>query len=142
MHLRQLANPWVLGAVVDGNTTELAVLAFARKHLHMDTLPLIRKALSGITTVICDCKLGHTAVKSLLTRLQTTGSPHVTRYSETHQKGAGTAAVRHGLGARRRRSRLKPQSAMALAAMANLRAAATCSVLKQSRQATFGAGHH
>ena len=47
-----------MSAVVDGNTTEFAVLTFAREHLRAGALPLLRKALSGITTISCDCKPG------------------------------------------------------------------------------------
>ena len=56
--LKQPVSPWALGATVDGGTTELAVLDFARKYLQANKLLVLRKALAAIRTDICDGKPG------------------------------------------------------------------------------------
>ena len=56
--LRLPASTWALGPTINANSTELRVLQFAKQYLCNDGLPIIRKALRGVDTVICDCPPG------------------------------------------------------------------------------------
>ena len=60
--LRQKASKWASKPVVDGNTTEIDVLNFAREHLNERKLPELRLALAGVRTVISDCKPGEPCI--------------------------------------------------------------------------------
>ena len=136
--LRQRASKWALSPAVNGDTTEIAVLNFARAYLQASKLPDIRQALFGIKTVVCDCKPGepcHGAVfidaasdDWLLASDQA--------FRDAPEAISDRAANKRPKGQGSLRSR-KPKPAMALAAMANLRAASAVGIPIQPRQATF-----